>query len=66
VKKAAPVVGNDLMQVIVGREPDGRFDGCTSCPLIVREGWAMLIEFGYDGVRIIDLGPRAAAAAAAW
>nr|HMN58227.1 pyridine nucleotide-disulfide oxidoreductase [Ottowia sp.] len=25
------------------------FDGYTSCPMIVREGSAMLIEFDYDG-----------------
>lgn len=49
VKKAAPVVAHNLTQVIAGKEPDARFDGYTSCPLIVREGSAMLIEFDYDG-----------------
>jgi sulfide:quinone oxidoreductase len=49
VKKAAPLVAHNLTQVIAGREPDARFDGYTSCPLIVREGSAMLIEFDYDG-----------------
>lgn len=28
-----------------GRKPSERFDGYNSCPLIVREGSAMLIEF---------------------
>jgi len=49
VKKSAPLVAHNLTQVIAGREPDARFDGYTSCPLIVREGSAMLIEFDYDG-----------------
>jgi len=49
VKKSAPLVAHNLTQLIVGREPDARFDGYTSCPLIVREGSAMLIEFDYDG-----------------
>jgi sulfide:quinone oxidoreductase len=49
VKKGAPLVAHNLTQVIAGREPDARFDGYTSCPLIVREGSAMLIEFDYDG-----------------
>lgn len=49
VKKAAPVVAHNLVQVVAGAEPDARFDGYTSCPLIVREGSAMLIEFDYDG-----------------
>jgi sulfide:quinone oxidoreductase len=49
VKKSAPLVAHNLVEVIAGREPDQRFDGYTSCPLIVREGSAMLIEFDYEG-----------------
>ncbi len=49
VKKSAPIVAQHLVDVIAGREPDQAFDGYTSCPLIVREGAAMLIEFDYDG-----------------
>ena len=49
VKKAAPVVEENLIAVIAGKEPPVRFDGYTSCPLLVREGSAMLIEFDYDG-----------------
>ena len=49
VKKSAPIVAHNLVEVIAGREPDGRFDGYTSCPLITREGSAMLIEFDYEG-----------------
>jgi sulfide:quinone oxidoreductase len=49
VKKSAPMVATNLIDVISGREPSQRFDGYTSCPLILREGSAMLIEFDYDG-----------------
>ncbi len=49
VKKSAPIVAHNLVRVIAGQEPDQNFDGYTSCPLIVREGSAMLIEFDYDG-----------------
>ncbi len=49
VKKSAPIVVHNLVEVIAGREPDDEFDGYTSCPLIVREGSAMLIEFDYEG-----------------
>lgn len=49
VKKSAPIVAQHLVDVIAGREPDQTFDGYTSCPLIVREGSAMLIEFDYEG-----------------
>ncbi len=49
VKKSAPIVAHNLVEVIAGREPSQTFDGYTSCPLIVREGSAMLIEFDYEG-----------------
>jgi sulfide:quinone oxidoreductase len=49
VKKSAPIVAQHLVDVIAGREPGQKFDGYTSCPLIVREGAAMLIEFDYEG-----------------
>ena len=49
VKKSAPLVAHNLVEVIAGRKPDQAFDGYTSCPLITREGSAMLIEFDYEG-----------------
>lgn len=49
VKKSAPMVVQNLMDVIEGRTPTASFDGYTSCPLLIREGSAMLIEFDYQG-----------------
>jgi sulfide:quinone oxidoreductase len=49
VKKSAPIVAHNLVQAIAGRPADEAFDGYTSCPLITREGAAMLIEFDYEG-----------------
>lgn len=49
VKKSTPVVAQNLMDAIAGKAPSQTFDGYTSCPLIVREGSAMLIEFDYEG-----------------
>lgn len=49
VKKSAPIVAQNLVDVIAGREPTLQFDGYTSCPLLLREGSALLIEFDYDG-----------------
>ena len=37
-----------LIEVIAGREPSLVFDGYTSCPLLLREGSALLIEFDYE------------------
>ena len=49
VKKSAPLVAHNLVEVIAGRQANESFDGYTSCPLITREGSAMLIEFDYEG-----------------
>jgi sulfide:quinone oxidoreductase len=49
VKKSAPMVVDNLLAVIEDREPPARFDGYTSCPLLVREGAALLVEFDYEG-----------------
>ena len=49
IKKSAPIVANHLVQAIRNQPLNEKFDGYTSCPLIVREGSAMLIEFDYDG-----------------
>ena len=49
VKKSAPIVAQHVVDVIAGRVPSEKFDGYTSCPMIVREGSAMLVEFDYDG-----------------
>jgi sulfide:quinone oxidoreductase len=48
VKKSTPMVVQNLIDVIAGREPSQVFDGYTSCPLLVREGAALLIEFDYE------------------
>ncbi len=49
VKKSAPIVAGNLVDVIAQREPSLDFDGYTSCPLLLRQGAALLIEFDYEG-----------------
>ena len=49
VKKSAPLVAQHIVDHLNGRSPSQKFDGYTSCPLIIREGSAMLIEFDYEG-----------------
>ena len=53
VKKSTPVVVHNLIRTMNGQAPDALFDGYTSCPLLVREGEAMLVEFNGKG----DLTP---------
>lgn len=49
VKESAPIVVANLIDTISGREPGRRFGGYTSCPLILRQGSAYLLEFDYEG-----------------
>ncbi len=55
VKQSVPLVVSNLIDVIAGRDPSRRFNGYTSCPMILREGSAWLIEFDYDGKLIPSL-----------
>ncbi len=55
VKQSVPIVVQNLIDVIAGREPSRQFNGYTSCPMILREGSAWLIEFDYDGKLIPSL-----------
>ena len=48
VKKSTPLVVQNLLDVIAGREPSLKFDGYTSCTLLLREGAALLVEFDYE------------------
>ena len=47
VKKSVPLVVENLLSVMTDKEPTQIFDGYTSCPLLVREGAALLVEFDY-------------------
>jgi len=49
VKQSVPMVVQNLIDVIEGRDPSMSFNGYTSCPMILREGSAWLIEFDYEG-----------------
>lgn len=48
VKLSAPVVVQNLIDVMKGQAPSQKFNGYTSCPLLVEEGKAMLVEFDYE------------------
>ena len=49
VRKQAPVVVENLLAVAVGAPPTAKYDGYTSCPLVVGHDRVVLAEFGYDG-----------------
>ena len=48
IRKQAPAVAQNLMDVIEGRNPAKKYDGYTSCPLVTGYGSLILAEFDYD------------------
>lgn len=48
VRKQAPVVASNLLDVMNGRSPSRRYDGYTSCPLVTARDRMLLAEFDYD------------------
>lgn len=48
-RKQAPVVAENLMADLRGRQPTAHYDGYGSCPLTVERGKIVLAEFGYGG-----------------
>ena len=48
VRKQAPVVAANLLDVMNGRTPSRRYDGYTSCPLVTARDRMLLAEFDYD------------------
>jgi sulfide:quinone oxidoreductase len=49
IRKQAPVVVQNLCDVMAGRAPTAVYDGYSSCPLVTGKGKVILAEFGYDG-----------------
>ena len=48
-RKHAPVVAENLLACLDGREPLMGYDGYGACPLTVERGRVVLAEFGYGG-----------------
>ncbi len=48
VRKQAPVLVENMIALMNGKEMTGKYTGYTVCPLITRRGRVMLAEFGYD------------------
>lgn len=49
IRKQAPIVVQNMLDVMDGVAPTQQYDGYASCPLITGTGKVILAEFGYDG-----------------
>jgi sulfide:quinone oxidoreductase len=43
------IASKNLQMAMEGKDPERKYDGYTSCPLLVNHNKVMLAEFGYDG-----------------
>ncbi|KAH7087883.1 Sulfide:quinone oxidoreductase mitochondrial precursor [Paraphoma chrysanthemicola] len=50
ITSQAPVLTNNLLLSLEGKEPSQEYDGYTSCPLLTGEKEVLLAEFKYGGV----------------
>lgn len=57
IRKQAPVVADNVLNVLGGRSPRSIYDGYGSCPLTVERGKIILAEFGYGG-KLLPTFPR--------
>jgi sulfide:quinone oxidoreductase len=48
VRKQAPILVQNMLDVMAGREPSAKFNGYTVCPIVTRYGKVMLAEFDYN------------------
>lgn len=48
IRKQAPVLVQNLVAAILGREGEGAYDGYTACPLVTGYGKLVMAEFDYD------------------
>jgi len=49
VRKQAPILVANLLAHLKGESLKPKYDGYTSCPLVVSHKHVVLAEFGYDG-----------------
>jgi sulfide:quinone oxidoreductase len=49
IRKQAPVVAANALEVLKGKTPTAQYNGYSSCPLVTGVGKVILAEFGYDG-----------------
>jgi sulfide:quinone oxidoreductase len=49
IRKQAPVVIRNLLQMMEGGDPEPNYDGYASCPLVTAYGKVILAEFIYGG-----------------
>lgn len=48
IRMQAPIAAANLISLIEQREPTGKYNGYSACPIITEYGKVLMCEFGYD------------------
>lgn len=48
IRKQAPIAAANLLALIEGKEPRGKYNGYSACPIVTEYGKVLMCEFGYD------------------
>lgn len=48
IRKQAPLAAANLVALIEGKEPRGKYNGYSACPIVTEYGKVLMCEFGYD------------------
>lgn len=48
IRMQAPIAAANLRALVEGKEPRGKYNGYSACPIITEYGKVLMCEFGYD------------------
>lgn len=48
IRLQAPIAAANLVELMEGKEPSGKYNGYSACPIVTEYGKVLMCEFGYD------------------
>lgn len=48
IRLQAPIAAANLVELMEGKEPTGKYNGYSACPIVTEYGKVLMCEFGYD------------------
>lgn len=48
IRMQAPIAAANLVEMMEGKEPTGKYNGYSACPIVTEYGKVLMCEFGYD------------------
>lgn len=48
IRLQAPIAAANLVELMQGKQPSGKYNGYSACPIVTEYGKVLMCEFGYD------------------